>query len=235
MRCERITIDVGCGKKNNLQYYGFDGAPTAALDINHAFLESRKDGVSTSYLQADGCSLPFKSSAADQVFAVHYLEHVESYDDALDELTRVTKEGGTLTIAVPHPNYEGVMARMDSDYHSPRMHRRVLDEKELRDGLESRNFEIVESAKRDSVQAIMTTAMFFLHRKLLHDRQMESHSGSLLKTEEQNPSGSGEVNSNSRLKSIVKSRWLRKLFKVFDRFYPFETYMTAVKKPTNPS
>ena len=168
---DRLAIDptielcVGCGKKNNLQYYGFDGAPTAALDINHAFLESRKDGVSTSYLQADGCSLPFKSSAADQVFAVHYLEHVESYDDALDELTRVTKEGGTLTIAVPHPNYEGVMARMDSDYHSPRMHRRVLDEKELRDGLESRNFEIVESAKRDSVQAIMTTAMFFLHRK----------------------------------------------------------------------
>ena len=105
MNCERVTIDVGCGKKNNLQYYGFVGAPTAALDINHSFLESRRDGVSTSYLQADGGCLPLKSSVADQVFAIHYLEHVESYDEALDELSRVTKEGGLLTIAVPHPTY----------------------------------------------------------------------------------------------------------------------------------
>jgi hypothetical protein len=166
---------------------------------------------------------------------VHYLEHVERYDEAFDELSRVTKEGGLLTIAVPHPTYEVVMARMDSDYHSSRMHRRVLAERELRDAFENRNFEVVESAKRGSVQAFMTTVMYFLHRKLLHDRKMESHSGSLLKIGDKSLLVPGEANSNSRLKSIVKSSRITKLFKVFDRFYPFETYMTAVKKPTNPS
>lgn len=235
MMCERITIDVGCGKKNNLQYYGFDGNPTAALDINHAFLESRRDGVSTSYLQADGGCLPFKSSVADQVFAIHCLEHVQGYEETFDELSRVTKEGGTLTIAVPHPTYEGVMAKMDNDYHGPRMHRRVLAESDLRTGLESRNFEVVESKKRGSVQAMMTTFMFFLHRKILNDRQMESHSGSLLRTGEQSSLSPQETNANSKLKSIVKSSRFGKLFKVFDHFYPFETYMTAVKKPTNSS
>lgn len=235
MMCERITIDVGCGKNNNLEYYGFDGNPTAALDINHAFLVSRRDGVSTSYLQADGCRLPFKSTVADQVFAVHCLEHVEGYEETLDELSRVTKEGGTLTIAVPHPTYEGVMAQMDNKYHSPRMHRRVLAESDLRTGLESRNFEVVESKKRGSVQAMMTTFMFFLHRKVLNDRQMESHSGSLIKAGEQSSSGPQENNFNSRLKSIVKSSRFGKLFKVFDKLYPFETYMTAVKKSANPS
>lgn len=232
---ERITIDVGCGKKNNLQYYGFGGNPTTALDINHAFLDSRRDGVNTSYLQADSGRLPFKSSVADQVFAVHCLEHVEGYEETLDELSRVTKEGGTLTIAVPHPIYEGVMAQMDNEYHGPRMHRRVLTESDLRTGLESRNFEVVESKKRGSVQAMMTTFMFFLHRRILNDRQMESHSGSLIRAGEQSSSSSQETNSNSKLKSIVKSSRLGKLFKVFDNFYPFETYMTAVKKSTGPS
>jgi len=64
---------------------------------------------------------------------------------------------------------------------------------------------------------------------------MESHSGSLVKMGDQNPSVLREANFNSRLKSIVKSSRLGKLFKVFDKFYPFETYMTAVKKPTSPS
>ena len=89
---ERITVDVGCGKRNNLLYYGFDGNLTAAVDINRDFLEQRRDGSSTSYLQADGACLPIKSTVADRVFAVHYLEHVENYEESLDELSRVIKE-----------------------------------------------------------------------------------------------------------------------------------------------
>jgi SAM-dependent methyltransferase len=235
MKEKLIVVDIGCGGKNNLPAYHYVGEPTVAFDVNREFLERRKaecgDG---NLIEADAAVLPLANSSADRVFAIHSLEHVENYNDTLDEISRITKEGGLLTIAVPHTRYEAVMSQMDDDYHSNKMHRRVVKGADLVTELSERGFEVTNLHNRGFLLAVYTTCMYFLHRKVFKDRHMESQSGHLVKEGDdgQVPTASGKV---GMIKIKLRSNKLREMFTLFDKAYPFETYVEAVKNFTNPS
>jgi SAM-dependent methyltransferase len=235
MKEKLIVVDIGCGGKNNLHAYHYVGEPTVAFDVNREFLERRKaecgDG---NLIEADAAVLPLANSSADSVFAIHSLEHVENFKASLDEIARITKEGGLLTVAVPHARYEAVMSRMDDDYHSDKMHRRVVKGTDLVAELSERGFEVINSYNRGFLLAVYTTGMYFLHRKVFKDRYMEGQSGCLLKD--------GDYRQVSTTKGIaekikikLRSNKLRRMFALFDKVYPFETYVDAVKNFTNPS
>ena len=87
-----ISIDIGCGPKNNLPLYDREaGSPTIVLDINRRFLQERRDGRSGNLIQADTHNLPIKDRIANKVFLIHVLEHVDSAEQTLQEIKRITK------------------------------------------------------------------------------------------------------------------------------------------------
>jgi ubiquinone/menaquinone biosynthesis C-methylase UbiE len=220
-----ITVDVGCGKVNNLESYGLADEPTIALDISRSFLEQRaQNGSWGNLIRADSASLPVTSGSADEVFSTHVLEHVDDLSKTLDEIARIIKPGGRLTVAVPHHRFEGVMSNLDEEYHGPKMHKRVLREPDLRDQLEERGFIVVESKTRGFIQAVYTTLLYFLHRRILEDRELESQSGHLV-----GESITPLKKIKGTVKRLIKSEVFMRFFSPFDRIYPFELYMRVVK------
>lgn len=81
-----LRLNIGCGTKRLDGYVGVDAVKTDAVDV-----------------VADVLDLPYDDNAADEILAVHVLEHVPLplADDALAEWVRVLKPGGRLVIEVP--------------------------------------------------------------------------------------------------------------------------------------
>lgn len=232
----RVTLDIGCGKRNVLKNYGFDSEPSVALDINRQFLKQRQNGFKDrSLVQARAESLPFSSESVDEVFTVHVLEHVEDFDQTLGEIERVTKEGGSLTIGVPHPRLESILSRFDDNYHSDYHHRRVINGTQLEDKLNSHNFEIRHVKTRGFVGAVIVSLSFFIHLKVLGDRYMESQSGDLIADNDTDSSKGGKTKSfvnatRGHAEKILLKKSMSRVLKLLDELYPFETYVEAIKK-----
>ncbi|MDG4770811.1 BON domain-containing protein [Solwaraspora sp. WMMD792] len=83
---EPVILDIGCG--DGPQYpgnIGLDQRPGKAV----AVVADLRDG------------LPVRDDAADQIFAVHVLEHLTDYLRLIDECHRVLRPGGVLHVLSP--------------------------------------------------------------------------------------------------------------------------------------
>ena len=60
--------------------------------------------------------LPFKKGYFNVVLARHVLEHVNDPDKSLEEIRRVSKMGGKLTLAVPHVFFEQITSKITPHY-----------------------------------------------------------------------------------------------------------------------
>jgi SAM-dependent methyltransferase len=89
-----VVLDVGCGDKpfasllDGVYHVGTDLFPSAAVDA-----------------VADNAMLPLRDNAVDGVIASETLEHTLNYEEAINEMIRVCKDGGLLFVSVPfmHP------------------------------------------------------------------------------------------------------------------------------------
>jgi SAM-dependent methyltransferase len=128
-------LDVGCGTGINfcvLAKYG-DTISSDASEEALRFSKSRGiDGLVRSHLE----SLPFEASSFDLVTALDVLEHIGDDLRALDELLRVTREGGVLVITVPA--YGFLWSEHDEALH----HRRRYAASELRNKLTNAGFAV---------------------------------------------------------------------------------------------
>ncbi len=96
-------LEVGCGEaitlyfKNPLNYVGVDKS-LSRLQI--ASIKNKK----YKFIQGDGISLPFKSEKFDLVFCMGTLHHLSKNSSFLmmEEMLRVCKEGGMVTIIEPN-------------------------------------------------------------------------------------------------------------------------------------
>ena len=220
---KEIVVDIGCGGKNNLNLYGFSGEPTIALDQSKNFLERRRDGsFSGNLAEGDAENLPLKTASADQVFATHVLEHVNELDSTLEEIDRILRPGGKITIAVPHPRFESIMEKLDEEYHSSKMHQRVIRPKEALELLEARDYEIIHYETRGFTAALRITFSYLLHLKLLRNRSMEPQSGLLVKQD-------GQHANHASMNKVRRRLFSFSAVKIIDKFFPFETVVQAVK------
>src|SRR6266850_1390203 len=128
-------LDVGCGTGINfsvLAKYG-DTFSSDASEEALSFSKGRGiDGLVRSQVE----SLPFASSTFNIVTALDVLEHVDDDLKALDELLRITKDGGVLVITVPA--YGFLWSEHDEALH----HRRRYAASELRNKLTNAGFEV---------------------------------------------------------------------------------------------
>jgi ubiquinone/menaquinone biosynthesis C-methylase UbiE len=93
-------LDVGCGPRGSLEW-----ADMALERVGADPLADRYRRLGTAehrmrYVAAGAEELPFADGHFDVVSALNSLDHVEDFDRALAEITRVTRVGGTLLLVV---------------------------------------------------------------------------------------------------------------------------------------
>jgi len=130
-----VMLDVGCGTGMNFSVLAKYG-DTFSSDASEAALNFSKgrgiDGLVRSHIE----QLPFLPGAFDVVTALDVLEHIDDDLRGLDELLRVTREGGVLVITVPA--YGFLWSEHDEALH----HRRRYAASELRNKLTNAGFSV---------------------------------------------------------------------------------------------
>lgn len=128
-------LDVGCGTGINFSVLSRYG-DTFSSDASEEALDFSKSRGIDGLVRSDLESLPFEASTFDVVTALDVLEHVDNDLGAMDELLRVTRDGGVLVITVPA--YGFLWSEHDEALH----HRRRYTAPELRNKLTNAGFEI---------------------------------------------------------------------------------------------
>ncbi|MBI2710393.1 MAG: class I SAM-dependent methyltransferase [Actinobacteria bacterium] len=96
------VVDVGVGEGLALERMLPTGRPVIGLEYRHdkaVVAASRLGGLRA--VQGDAGMLPFPDSAADLVTTIELLEHLPTYEPAVDELARICKPSGRVVVSVP--------------------------------------------------------------------------------------------------------------------------------------
>lgn len=143
-----LVLDLGCGFGRHAYEAARRGGRVVAADFSGAELKEVRNtfdamldageiapGTAVGTVQGDGTRLPFTDGAFDRVIASEVLEHIPDDDDAVAELARVLRPGGTMAVTVPAWLPEKVCWLLSDEYHAPFVeggHLRIYHEWELR-------------------------------------------------------------------------------------------------------
>jgi SAM-dependent methyltransferase len=93
---DETVVDVGCGFGSDLRALTKAGHRGLLIGVDISTGMLRRVGVAPAKLIcADACSLPLPAALGDIVMAMSMLYHVADIDEALHELRRILKPGGT--------------------------------------------------------------------------------------------------------------------------------------------
>ena len=104
----RDVLDIGCGEGQLSRVAAGAGASqVVGVDLTWAQLEEARRRSSATgsvrYVRSTAGALPFASAAFDFVFACLVFEHIEGAEEALSEVGRVLRPGGTFLLMLNHP------------------------------------------------------------------------------------------------------------------------------------
>jgi SAM-dependent methyltransferase len=92
------------------------------------------DGAQAEVRVGDALDLPFENGEFDRIVAAEVLEHIPADIQAIQELVRVLRPGGTLAVSVPRWFPEIINWKLSADYHNvPGGHIRIYTDAELID------------------------------------------------------------------------------------------------------
>ena len=124
------VIDMGCGAGRHAFEMFRRGADVVAFDqdgdelagVLELFGAMREAGevpagAEADIKQGDALSLPFADAEFDRVVASEVLEHIPADTDAIAELARVLRPGGTIAVTVPRWLPERVCWALSDAYH----------------------------------------------------------------------------------------------------------------------
>jgi SAM-dependent methyltransferase len=139
------ALDLGCGAGRHAFEMYRRGADVIAFDQDADELVRVRDlfvamaaagevplGAEADVKEGDALSLPFADDEFDRIVAAEVLEHIPADLQAIDELVRVLRPGGTIALTVPRWLPEVVCWKLSDDYHDvPGGHIRIYTEAEL--------------------------------------------------------------------------------------------------------
>ena len=139
------TLDLGCGAGRHAFEMYRRGADGIAFDQDADELAQVRDlfaamreagevplGAEADVKEGDALELPFADGEFDRVVAAEILEHVPADLQALAELVRVTRPGGTVALTVPRWLPEVICWKLSRQYHDiPGGHIRIYTAEEL--------------------------------------------------------------------------------------------------------
>lgn len=143
---ERV-LDMGCGAGRHAFEIYRRGADVVAFDqdadelarVNEWFWAMKEagevpDGAAATTKEGDALALPFGDGEFDRVVAAEVLEHIPADIQAIAELARVLRPGGTMAVSVPRWFPEVVSWKLSTEYHTnPGGHIRIYTAEELAD------------------------------------------------------------------------------------------------------
>lgn len=138
-------LDLGCGGGRHAFEALRRGARVIAADldvkelspVSGMFGAMRVEGevgqsAIAAVLGADATSLPFPDGSFDKVIAAEILEHVPNDLQAMSEIARVLRPGGSAAITVPAWFPERICWSLSEEYHTnPGGHVRIFTRREL--------------------------------------------------------------------------------------------------------
>lgn len=93
-------LDIGCGPRGSLTWAG-QAIERVGLDpLVSKYKELQQGDHGMTYVEAGAEAIPHPDGHFDVVSTINSLDHVEDVDRAIDEITRVTRPGGTLLLLV---------------------------------------------------------------------------------------------------------------------------------------
>lgn len=105
--------------------------------------ETRAAGGAGAAAVGDALHLPFNDGAFDRVIAAEVLEHIPADRQAIGELARVLRPGGTIAVTVPRWLPELITWAISDEYHSnPGGHIRIYRRSVLAGRLEAVGLEV---------------------------------------------------------------------------------------------
>ncbi len=124
----RRVLEIGCGAGGMLgplQRYG----EVSGLDIDHEYVSYCKARGFQNVLCGSGYQLPFADASFDLVCLFDTIEHIPDQEQALREVRRVLRPGGSVFVSVPA--YQWLWSQNDKTAHHCRRYtagrlRRVL-------------------------------------------------------------------------------------------------------------
>jgi SAM-dependent methyltransferase len=102
-----VALDAGTGEVTQVRNTLAAMADTGEID----------DGDEAGAVQGDALRLPFADGAFDRVIAAEVLEHIPADTEAMAELARVLRPGGTMAVTVPRFGPELVNWALSHQYH----------------------------------------------------------------------------------------------------------------------
>ena len=134
---EKRILDAGCGTGAILKRLG-SPERNIGIDLAPEAISLWRERGLDNVIQGDICALPFEEASFDAVIcsSVLYHEWVPNIPRALHEFYRVLRPGGLLLINVP------AFAFLHSAHDDAVMTARRFKKKEIKDLLQSENFEI---------------------------------------------------------------------------------------------
>ena len=141
------VLDMGCGAgrhafemyKRGADVIAFDQDADELATVREWFAAMREAGevpagAEADVKEGDALALPFADGEFDRIVASEVLEHIHADVDAIKELVRVLRPGGTLAISVPRWLPEVVNWKLSDDYHNAEGgHIRIYTAEELVD------------------------------------------------------------------------------------------------------
>ncbi|MHB2027910.1 MAG: class I SAM-dependent methyltransferase [Acidimicrobiales bacterium] len=130
-RGDRV-LDLGCGFGRHAFEAARRGANVVALDAGRAevegvaatfaaMVEARElapGSLHANVVQGDALHLPFATGSFDRVICSEVLEHIALDVEAMRELSRVLRPGGTMAITVPRFGPELLNWALSDEYHT---------------------------------------------------------------------------------------------------------------------
>lgn len=153
------VLDAGCGGGRHLsEAFRYSGVHVAGIDMNpDDVLKSKNTLKVMRHAGEDGggrfavsisdvTRLPFADGTFDCVICSEVLEHIPAHEQAMHEIVRVLKTGGTLAVSVPRYLPERICWALSEEYHNEKGgHVRIYKKKQLIAMLESQGTRLVDS------------------------------------------------------------------------------------------
>ena len=148
-------LDLGCGEGRHSIACCFHhpNANVIGLDLSFSSLKTAKEKHTdffeneqiSRYVNSSGFDLPFSGSSFDHVICSEVLEHIESYELFLNEIRRVLKPNGQLSISVPRKWPEKICWLLSNEYHQIKGgHVRIFNTDALQNEIVERDFTFLE-------------------------------------------------------------------------------------------
>ena len=139
------VLDMGCGAGRHAFEMYRRGADVIAFDqdadelagVRELFAAMREagevpEGAEADVKEGDALALPFGDGEFDRIVAAEVLEHIPADLQAIAELVRVLRPGGTMAVSVPRWLPEAICWQLSEEYHdNPGGHIRIYTDEEL--------------------------------------------------------------------------------------------------------